>query len=101
VNSPKIRLVFARLFPYGGTVKLSDGSWTFQSKFNNAKYRLTAYTNGRFSVFDILLGKTTLLGSYDDGFLSITVTEDPLGTIGKIPKVFKDKNAWPNIRKLV
>ena len=101
VSSAEIRLTFARLFPYGGAVKLADGSYTFQSKFNNQKYRLTAYSNGRFSVFDMLLGKATLLGDYEDGFLSITITDDPLGTIGKLPKTLKDKNAWPNIRKLV
>ena len=95
VKDSDLRLVMARLFPYGKVVKNADSTFTFTSPFNNEKWTINAYENKRFFIFDkydALVSK----GNYDNGCQTLTVTE------GKyVGKTFKDDNAWVNIRKLV
>lgn len=91
-----LRLVFARLFPYGGAQKLSDGSYQFVSNFNNQKYRIALYENKRFAMLSNTTNTVISKGGYDNGCCALTVTEGQYSG-----KTFKDENAWENIRKLV
>jgi hypothetical protein len=95
VKDSDLRLLMARLFPYGSVTKNTDSTFTFTSPFNNEKWTINAFENKRFFIFD-KYGTVLSKGNYDDGCLKLTVTE------GKyVGKTFKDDNAWDNVRKLV
>ena len=95
VKDSDLRLLMARLFPYGRVNKNTDSTFTFTSPFNNEKWTINAFENKRFFIFD-KYGTVLSKGNYDDGCLKLTVTE------GKyVGKTFKDDNAWDNVRKLV
>ena len=95
VKDSDLRLLMARLYPYGKAVKNTDGTYTFTSPFNNEKWTINAYDNKRFFIFD-KNSKLISKGNYDNGCRTLTVTE------GKnTGKTFRDDNAWDNVRKLV
>jgi hypothetical protein len=96
VKDSDLRLLMARLYPYGEAVKNADGTYTFTSKFNNERWTINGYDNKRFFIFDNKDNSLLSKGNYDNGARSLVVTE------GKNKgKTFKDDNAWDNVRKLV
>jgi len=96
MNDSDLRLAQARMYPYGKPVKNSDGTYIFQSAFNNQKWTLNLFENKRFYVVNNNTGLASSKGNYDDGCNILNVT-DGLNA----GQTFKDDNTWNNIRKLV
>jgi hypothetical protein len=95
VSNSTIRLCASRLYPYGKVVKQPDGTYIYQSPFNNNKYTITLYSNERFMFYDNLLQKSIGMGSFSDACLEMSATVNGSKFVQKGP------NAWDNIRKML
>lgn len=105
INDSDLRMVHARLSPYGSATPLSDGTYTYQASFTQSKlsvqldyslqYIVTFYNNARFIILDNLSKLVIAKGSYSNGGRTLIVTE---GRNAK--KTFKEDNAWNAIRKV-
>ena len=105
INDSDLRMVHARLSPYGSATPLADGTYTYQASFTQSKlsvqldyslqYIVTFYNNARFIILDNLSKLVIAKGSYSNGGRTLIVTE---GRNAK--KTFKEDNAWNAIRKV-
>lgn len=98
VKNSKLRLCFARLFPHGAPIK-KDGTYTFQSNFNNNTFKIILFQNGTFELHPNTLDKISIQmqsskGTYQNGCLEISAEKN--GNKFSI----KSPDAWMNIRKL-
>jgi hypothetical protein len=98
VKNSKLRLCFARLFPHGAPIK-KDGTYTFQSNFNNNTFKIILFQNGTFelrpnTLSEIGIQMLSSKGTYQNGCLEISAEKN--GNKFSI----KSPDAWLNIRKL-
>lgn len=106
--STVLKLAYSRLQPYGYFSTSSEGT-SYKSDFRNGSYELRVFDDGSFLVMDAqrknengyVEGAIYMLkGKYEDGFLSIIVTEDTRQP-GSAQRTVKDEDAWANIRKII
>ena len=105
INDSDLRMIHARLSPYGSATPLSDGTYMYQASFTQSKlsvqldyslqYIVNFYNNARFIILDNSSKLVIAKGSYSNGGRTLIVTE---GRNAK--KTFKEDNAWNAIRKI-
>lgn len=105
ITDSDLRLVHARLSPYGSTTAFNK-SFIYQASFSKTKlsntldytldYTINFYDNGRFTIYDNHMKVNVVKGSYSNGGRTIAPTEGLNSS-----KVFKDDNAWNAIRKSI
>jgi hypothetical protein len=99
-----LRMVHARLSPYGNATPLPDGTYYYQASFTKSKLstqidfsldrNVIFYNNGRYTIIDNVNRLVISKGSYSNGGRTLIVSE---GLNAK--KTFKEDNAWNAIRR--